>query len=91
MENKLTAHQVAINLVKAYAERGDDVDQFRGGQLGSYGSGHGASVGGYVNHKRYPTTKIVVSKVNGEEVEEIFSLYEIWNEVLQSKVQPTLL
>ena len=41
-------------------------------------------------HKSYPNTKIVVTKVNGKVVNEVFDLYKVWNHVLQEKEQKTL-
>ncbi len=87
---ELTAKDVARNLVQVYAKRGDDVDQFRGGYLGSCSNGNWASVGGYMDGKQYPNTKILVTKLGGEECGEIFSLYEIWEDVLRGEVQSSL-
>ncbi len=76
MKKVITPFEVAVDLVRTYAERGDDVDQFKKGGLGHYGSTYHASVGGFiwledepkeadgrVKHKKVPNTKIIVSKI----------------------------
>ena len=87
----LTAQQAAIKLVKAYAIRGDDMNHFRGGGLGTYCDEYQASVGGYVSGKKIPNTKIIVMKVNGEECNELFDLEQIWELAINGIEQPTLL
>ena len=93
----MTPKEVAIKLVRNYAERGDDVEQFRKGGLGHYGSDAQVSVGGYMWDKngneleRVPNTKILVAKIKGKLVNQTFSLYEIWEEILSGKSQGTLM
>ena len=97
--------EAAVDLVRVYAERGDDVDHFKKGYLGSYCERYSAQIGGYmwpieyvkgyvslekVEGKKIPNTKILVKEVNGEAVNELFSLYKVWNYILEEKKQTTL-
>ena len=93
----MIAKEAAIQLVRVYALRGDDVDHFKKGYLGSRCDEYSASVGGYMWGKnderlgKVPNTKILVTEVNGKLVNEVFSLYKIWEEILAGKIQKTLL
>ena len=105
MKKKLTPFEAAVDLVKVYALRGDDVNQFKQGGLGSYNGDYSASVGGYMwpieylrgeitlaeaKGKKLDNTKILVEQVNGEPVNEIFDLYKIWNYILIGTKQKSL-
>ena len=61
----MTPKEVAIKLVRNYAERGDNVEEFRKGGLGYYGSDAKVSVGGYMWDK------------DGKEIES-FPYYELY-------------
>lgn len=103
MEKTITPFKVAVDLIRAYAERGDDVDQFRKGGLGYGGGGTSVSVGGFMwledepkgkdgrtKNKKIPNTKIIVAKIDGKLVNEVFDLYKVWDYVLKEKVQESL-
>lgn len=121
-KKKITPFEVAVDLIRVYAERGDDVESFKLGGLGFYGSDYHASIGGStrpldyykemkakkfskdiekssMQHmkilhkypgKSYPKTKIVIQTINGEPVNEIFSIYKVWDYVLEQKKQKAL-
>lgn len=91
MSHTAKGHECAVALIRNYVERGDDVDQFRKGGLGVSCTEYSASIGGCEEYKKYPNTKILVTRIDGIDTLEVFCLYEIWNEVLQEKKQPTLL
>ena len=105
MKKKLTPFEAAVDLIEVYVLRGDDFDQFRSGGLGSYNGDYLASVGGYmwpmeylrgektlaeVSGTKMPNTKIIVEQVNGEPVNEIFNLRQVWDSILQGKEQEVL-
>lgn len=67
------ARDAAKDLIRTYALRGDDIDQFRKGYMGSWNSNYHASIGGYIwnadNTKsiKVPNTKVLVEQVHGED------------------------
>lgn len=89
-QSQMTAKQAAIDLIKNYVDRGDDMEHFRHGMLGSWNDEYSAQIGGYNNGKKYPTTKIVVYRLNGKEIDEVFDYWEIVNEIKNKQVQYTL-
>lgn len=79
------AYKTAVALIKAYVLRGDSIASLKSGQLGMWASKGHASIGGYLNGKRYSTDKIIVEvDTDGKEVEEIFDLKKVYNDIKES-------
>ena len=85
---QFTAYEAAIDLIKRYVERGDSLESLRSGQMGRVTDEYSAEIGGYVNGKHIGADKIIVSKLNGKELDDpsIFSLEKIFN-AISSKQQ----
>lgn len=96
----MTSKEAAIDLIRVYVERGDTLDQLRRGQMGSYNSEYGASIGGSIfpaeyhdrimecpNHliNKVPSTKILVERVGDKVVNEVFTLESIFNLIKNSE------
>ena len=88
----MTPQEAAIDLIRAYVERGDDPKWIRDGQMGSYNERYAAQIGGYLipGQKRYGTDKILVKRVNGEEVNQVFDFSEIYTAIKRGITQPSL-
>ena len=82
-----TARDAAIDLIRAYVERGDTIESLKAGQQGTFGEEYSAQIGGYVNGKNVGNNKILVSKLHGKELAkpEIFSLKELYDEIKKGK------
>jgi hypothetical protein len=90
----MTARECAKDLIKHYVLRGDTINDLANGMLGSYKSDYHACIGGYIwnelngeneksiHLKRY---QIGVEKIGDKEVLEVFSLVEIYNEILEER------
>jgi hypothetical protein len=76
-----TAREAAIDLIRAYVERGDSYESLKGSFLGSMGGRYDAQIGGYLKNKNARADQIVVSRLNGKEVSEVFSLKELFDEI----------
>jgi hypothetical protein len=85
VDDESTARGLAKKLIRYYVERGDTIKQLKDGQGGSSSMEYSASIGGYINGKRISTDKIIVTRVAGKDVEEIFSLKEIFDEITAEK------
>lgn len=79
-----TARSVAIELIINYVRRGDTLKSLKDGQGGHYGGGDGASIGGHCNGKKYSSDNIIVSKLNGKEIYEVFKLKEIYDYIKEN-------
>lgn len=83
--NKIvSAKDAALDLLRVYVERGDNMEAFRHGYLGAASDRYYASVGGYINGKNYTSHYIVVKEVNKKVVNKVFKYQDIVDE-LQSK------
>jgi len=83
-----TTKQVARDLIKYYVIRGDTFESLKAGRLGSYNSEDGACIGGYIGDKKINPDKIIVNKINGEEIlPEVFSLKKIFDEILNEHLR----
>ena len=80
--------QLAVDMVRPYATRGDNYDHFKSGMMGVASKGIFCSVSGYSSGKHYDTNFIVV-KDDKNNTEAIFKLREIWDLALGG--QQTLL
>lgn len=80
-----TAREEAKNLIRTEVYRGDTLEQIRAGQSGQWGADVKMSIGGTWQGKRTATDKIVVYEINGKQVNQIFSLKEIFDELQQEK------
>lgn len=87
----MTPKEVAINLIRTYVERGDDLKSLTSGQMGKFGYNYSAQIGGYINGKKYANDKILVLKIKQKEINEVFSLKEIFNEIKSGNIQKELL
>ncbi len=90
----MTAREAAKKLIRVYVLRGDTIEQLASGMLGSFGGEYDAQIGGYIFNnfqksnqvsKKLGRYQIGVSEINGVECMEIFSLHEIYNEILCEK------
>jgi len=80
------AHKAAKHLIEQYVIRGDSVESLKAGQMGACSpNSYWVSIGGYLNGKRYSTDKIIVERdMKGVEVERVFDLRKIYNEIKES-------
>lgn len=93
---KYTAKRAAIDLIRAYVERGDSLKSIQGGYLGSYSPEYHASIGGMIflsdksgeSVKKIPPTKILVKTIGSKTVNKVFSLKDIYDEI-KSAPPPT--
>ncbi len=93
----MTAREAAKQLIRGYAERGDSIKSLADGYLGHAGSDYYASIGGYMwrdadlnkpdgkPYKHLNNYQIGVEQVGEVEVMEVFSLKDIYNEILLEK------
>jgi hypothetical protein len=90
----MTPREAAIDLIRAYVERGDDPQWIRKGGMGSYSDRYHAQIGGYLFSgnigTHYGTDKILVAEVHGTVVNQVFSFEEIYNEITTGLTQPSL-
>ena len=97
----MTSLECAKKLIRAYVIRGDSIESLMRSHMGAGSKDESASIGGYINHRpdepwdpkhieKVPTSKILVEKVGGKYVNEVFSLAELYNDILKEKKQPTL-
>ncbi len=75
----LTPRQAAIKLIEHYVLRGDNLHSLRSGQLFCSCEEFRAGISGFLSGKKYGSDKIVVSRINGKECEEVFDLADIFN------------
>lgn len=83
MERIKTAHEVAKHLIRAYVLRGDEIAYIRRSWMCLSAGPIAAQIGGY----KVPASKIIVTRVENKEIREIFSLSEIYNEILAEQDQ----
>lgn len=90
----MTARECAKDLIKYYVLRGETIDDLANGKLGSYNSRYSACIGGRIwndfqgeNEKSIDLTRyqIGVEEVEGRQVLEVFSLNEIYHEILDER------
>lgn len=85
------ARQAAIDLIKSYVLRGDSLESLMKSYLGCCCNKYSAQIGGYVNSKGYPCSKIVVSKLDGVEIlPQAFSLLELYAIIKSGKSLNTI-
>ena len=85
-----TALEAAIALIEYYVLRGDSEESLRAGCMGCYCGSWSACISGFMNGKKYPSTKILVEKVDDKIVNEVFSLPAIIAIIRSGKKQLTL-
>ena len=81
-----TPRELAKHLIKSYVLRGDSLHSLQAGQQGSSCSEYSACIGGY----GIKPDKIVVSRFEGKEMKELYSLKELYNEIKNERLQLTL-
>ncbi|MFZ2881571.1 MAG: hypothetical protein WA019_00705, partial [Candidatus Moraniibacteriota bacterium] len=84
-----TPIDAAKDLIREYVLRGDTIGQMRSGGLGVSGGGNSASIGGYLNGKKISNENIIVEKLNGKVVNEVFPLKRIFEEIKNEKQPKT--
>ncbi len=80
-----TPEGVVKNMIRGYVERGDDFKSLVKGQLGVGSSDYSASIGGYLNGKKIPSTSVAVTKVAGKDVSVVVPLKKIFDEIKAEK------
>lgn len=91
----MTPKEIAIKMVKPYAQRGDDPEWFRKSLHGEGCTEYSAGIGGYMNvgenddyrGKKIPNTKIIVHRIGEKRVNAVFNFYEIWELAKQKKTK----
>src|SRR6266513_3675878 len=88
----MTARAAAKNLIRAYVLGGTSIEHLAAGMLGAANDKYYASIGGYIcnedeNGQIYSVRKvgryqIGVDRLEGKNCNEIFSLKEIYDEIL---------
>ncbi len=91
----MTAREAAKNLIRSYVLGGTSIEHLAAGMLGAANDKYYASIGGYIcnedeNGKIYSVRKvgryqIGVDRLEGKNCNEVFSLKEIYNEILLEK------
>ena len=72
--------EFAKSFLYARVERGDTLDSMKS-YSGRGGSGGSIQIGGYVDGKKYPNTKVIVSEHKGKKVNEVFSVKDIYDSI----------
>lgn len=81
-EQERAARQLAKRLIYLYVERGDSFFDLKASHMGMAGPpGYSAQIGGWMDGKAWTTDFIIVSKVDGYEVNRVFRLRDIYREV----------
>jgi len=76
------ARRLAKRLIYRYVERGDSISTLKKSHMGMAGPpGYSVMIGGWMAGKVWSTDFIIVSKVDGHEVNLAFKLREIYREV----------
>lgn len=78
---EMEAREAAKGMIAPYVKRGDDLESIKYGQMGCGCDRFTAFVGGYVNGKRISTDHIVVTIFNGQKINAIFKLKELYEEI----------
>lgn len=86
----MTAKECAIDLIKTYVLRGDTLQSLKAGMLGYCSSDYSAGISGYINGKKYNSDFILVTEINHIEVNEIFKLEQIYQEIKTGSQQLAL-
>lgn len=80
--SKITdAQSAADKFIRPYVERGDTYESIRAGHMGAASAEYRASIGGYIGDKQYDSHWIVVKEVNGETVNQVFRLREVYDKI----------
>lgn len=87
----MTAKDVAIDLIDVYVKRGDSIQSLKSGMQGSFSDKGRSSISGYIGNKKYDSNYIVVTRVGKEDINAIFKLADIYDEILQPNKQMALL
>jgi hypothetical protein len=77
------AFDYAVECLRTYIERGDSYEYTAHGLMGCHSNGNWMTVGGYVGKKKLSCHQVGVSQLEGQEVEFVFSLKEIFDYVLE--------
>lgn len=93
----MTPREAAKDLIRVYVLRGDTIKQLADGVMGYMGSDYAAQIGGWLWRredlnkpngkplKHVSSYQIGVERVGADEVMEVFSLNDIYNEILLEK------
>jgi hypothetical protein len=77
-------------LIRGYVKRGDTIESLRGSYLGYASTDFWASIGGNINGKVIGQDWILVQELDGVEIQDLFSLEKIYQEIVMEDVQKTL-
>jgi len=84
----MTAREVAVKLIEPYVLRGDDPDWIKQ-PMGSMSNRNWVTLN--VNGRTKGRDKIIVERLDGRQVNAVFSFREIYDEIQRSRRQPALL
>lgn len=87
---KMTPLELAKWHIQRKVEWGEEIRDIMAGQSYSGGPKYGVGIGGWIKGQRIKTDKILVSQANGKNINQIFSLREIYNLIKKEQEQPTL-
>lgn len=77
----ITPRIFAKQLIAVDVLRGYSISMIKSGMQGRANDTGWVSVGGYVDGKNVTTNKVLVQKFKGKEINELFSLQELYNEI----------
>lgn len=80
-ETESAARELAKRFIHRYVERGDALESLKKSHMGMGCSQESVRIGGWMNGKSYSTDFILVSKVNGREVNVAFKLRDVLREI----------
>lgn len=83
--------KTAINLIKVYVERGENIKDLKSGMIGNFSSDSHAQISGWIKDKRYSSDYIIVERTNGKDCMEVFKLKDIYEEIKNPSKQLALL
>jgi hypothetical protein len=68
-EDYIAARDAAIGMIKPYVLRGDTIESLKAGQQSHAGKDFWAKIGGFVDGKKVPPSKIIVTHLDGKELD----------------------
>lgn len=77
---------LAKHLIRSYVLRGDSLDSLKSSSLGSMNDKGYAHIGGYQNGKNIGAGKIGVDTFNNREVNQVFNLKELYDEIKNENI-----
>ena len=90
MDARQKAYQFAVECLRPYIERGDGYKSISESYFGCGSIDESMGIGGHLNGKKLTCNQVGVSRIEGQEVEFVFSLKEIFEYILNTKRQQSL-